>query len=98
MFYYKLHRNRSEKYELVLGICDEKLVGEKLRKDPKFVVNKDFYYEKECDEEKALELMKKCTIGNLVGKKIVELALSKKFITRENVILIGDIPHAQFIK
>ena len=88
MFYYKLHRSRSEKYELVLGMCDKKLLGKELRKDPSFKVNKKFYFEKECDEEKATQLMKDCTTANLVGEEIVKLALEKKFITPENIILI----------
>ena len=69
-----------------------------MRKSPKFVVNKDFYCGEECDEEKAVKLMKDCTIANLVGKRIVELALEKNFITKENVILIEGTPHAQFVK
>ena len=98
MFCYKLHRTRIETYELVLAICDKDLVGKKLRKEPEFEVNKSFYCDKECNEEKALKLIKNCTIANLTGKKIVNLALEKKFITRENVILIGDVPHAQIVK
>ena len=98
MFCYKLHRSRPGRYELVLAICDKELVGKELRKDPSFKVSKEFYCEKECDEEEAVELIKKCTTVNLIGKKIVQLALERKFITQENIILIGGIPHAQFIK
>ena len=98
MFCYKLHRTKVEKYELVLGICDSELAGKVLRKNPEFKVNKQFYCDKECGEEKALELLEECTIANLVGKKIVKLALDKNFITKENVILIQGIPHAQIVK
>ncbi len=98
MFCYKTHRSRSEKYELVLGVCDKELVGKVLREDPVFRVDEKFYGKKECGEEKILILMKNCTIGNIVGEKIVKLALKKKFITQKNVILIGDVPHAQFVK
>ncbi|NCO97530.1 MAG: DUF424 domain-containing protein [Candidatus Aenigmarchaeota archaeon CG_4_9_14_3_um_filter_37_18] len=98
MFFYKLHRSRAENYELVLGICDKELAGKELRKNPKFMVSRDFYCDKECNEEEAIKLMKKCTIANLVGKNIVKLALEKNFITKENLILIEGIPHAQFFK
>jgi hypothetical protein len=50
------------------------------------------------DENKAIELMKKANICNLLGKDIIKIALEKKFITKENIILIGEIPHAQFIQ
>lgn len=98
MFCYKLHRSRVEKYELVLGICDKDLLGKELRKKPKFVVNRKFYFEKDCNEEEAVKLMRRCTTANLVGKRIVELAIEKNFITKENIMLIEGIPHAQFVK
>lgn len=95
MFCSKIFR---EKYELVVAICDEELIGKQLRKKPPFKATENFYFEKKIDEKKALELMKKATIGNLLGKKIVDLALKNKFITEENLILIGGVPHAQFVK
>lgn len=81
----------------MVAICDEGLLGKKIGK-LKVEVRKDFYCGEKIDEIKAIEFMKKSTICNLMGKKIVKLALEKKFITKENIILIGDIPHAQFIK
>jgi hypothetical protein len=98
MFCYKIHRSRAEKYEIVLAICDKELKGKKLRENPEFLIDKKFYGEEECEEEKAIELLEKCTIANLTGKKIIKLALDKNFITRENIILIGDVPHAQIVK
>lgn len=97
MFCCKIHKV-YESNELVVAICDKELLGKEIRKDPIFRVNEKFYFQKNCDEKEAVELMGKCSIGNLVGKKIVELAIEKKFITKENVILIGNIPHAQFVK
>jgi len=98
MFCYKLHRSRSEDCELVLAICDKELIGKKIRKNPEFEVKKEFYFDKECDEEGALKALKNCTIANMVGKKIIRLALEKNFITKKNIILIDGIPHAQIIK
>jgi len=98
MFCYKLHKSRSENYELVFAACDKELVGKKIRKNPEFEVKKEFYSDKECDEEKAAHLLEDCTIANLIGEEIVKLALKKSFITKENVILIEGIPHAQIVK
>ena len=95
MFCCKTFRMR---YHLVAAICDRELLGKEIRKTPRFKVEESFYSERIIDEKEAVELMKECTIANIVGKKIVELAIGKKFITKENVIMIGDIPHAQFIK
>ena len=87
----------SVKGEFLVAICDEELIGKKIGKKLKVEVKKEFYGGELVDEEKAVDLMEKATIGNLLGKRIIELAIEKKFITRENVIFIDDIPHAQFL-
>jgi hypothetical protein len=95
MFWCKAHSARGN---LILAICDEKLLGKKIGKELKITVNKEFYGGELIDDQKAVELMKKANICNLLGKDIINIALEKKFITKENIILIGDIPHAQFIQ
>jgi hypothetical protein len=95
MFCYKTHKVGGQ---VVLGICDKELVGKKIREDPEFVVNEGFYFQNEADEEGLKSLFESSTIANLVGKKIIEFSLDKKLITKENVIMIGDIPHAQIVK
>jgi hypothetical protein len=87
------------KYDLVVAICDEGLIDQEIDcKKFKVKISKDFYGGKKVDEDVALRLMEKATIGNLIGKNIVDLAEKKGFITRENVISINGIPHAQFVK
>jgi hypothetical protein len=95
MFWSKVFQT---KYDLVVAICDEEIIDKEIDKKLKIKVSKNFYGGKLIDEEVALKLMKKATIGNLIGKKIVELAEKNGFITRENIILINGISHAQFIK
>lgn len=95
MFYSKTFKKEDH---FVVAICDQNLIGKKIGKNLEFEVKKEFYGNELIDSEKAVELMKKSTIGNLVGKQIVKLAMKKKFITKENVMFIGDIPHAQFIR
>ena len=95
MFWCKCH---SIKEQLVVAICDKNLLGKEIGKKLKIKVKKEFYGGELVDENKTVELMKKATIGNLLGKEIVKLAVEKKFITKENIILIDDIPHTQFLK
>jgi hypothetical protein len=95
MFWCKIH---SEKENLIVAICDEKLLGKKIGKKPRVTVEKKFYGEELIDDKKAVEMMEKANICNLLGKEIIKIALEKKFIMKENIILIGDIPHAQFIQ
>jgi hypothetical protein len=88
------------KFEILVAICDEELVGKEIEieRDFRVIVNERFYKERLIDEREALELMEKATIGNLIGKRIIEVAIRENIISPESVILIGGIPHAQFIK
>jgi len=87
------------KYDIVVAICDEELLGKRIRtKKFDVKVSEKFYGGELIDESIALKLMKKATIGNLMGKRIVKLAEEHGFIARENIILINGIPHAQFVK
>ena len=81
-----------------MAICDKNLLGKKIGKELKITVSEAFYGGDLIDEKKALELMKKSIICNLLGKNIIKLAIEKKFIMKENIMFIGDIPHAQFVR
>jgi len=95
MFWSKIF---NTKYDVVVAICDEELIEKEIDEELKIKISKNFYGEKLIDEEIALKMMKKATIGNIIGKSIVELAEKNGFITKENIILINGIPHAQFVK
>ncbi len=88
------------KQDILLAICDKDMIGKKLKTDDhKLEVKEDFYGGKLIeDEETVVNLMKSCTIANLIGKDIVAVAIKHGFITEENIISIGGVPHAQFVK
>jgi hypothetical protein len=88
----------TENGQLVVAICDENLLGKKIGSKFKVEIKESFYKGEKIDEKKAIDLMEKAAICNLMGKNIVKLTLEKKFISKENIILIDDTPHAQFIK
>lgn len=86
--------------EFVVAICDEELLGRKIKIDHEFsiCISENFYKEKLIDKNEALELMKKATILNLFGRRIIEIAKEIGLISSENVIYFDGVPHAQFIK
>jgi len=88
------------KFDILVAICDEDIVGKEIEieKGFKVVANERFYKERLINESEALKLMQEATVGNLLGEKIVSLAIEKSIISPESVILIGGIPHAQFVK
>lgn len=87
------------KYEVIVAICDENLIERNLKfKNFDLKISKKFYGEKLIDELEAIKIMEIATIGNLFGKNIVKLAEKHGFISKENIIFIQRIPHAQFVK
>ena len=95
-FWCKVFEFKDDK---LVAICDKEILGKKLNfKGVKVEIRERFYKGELVNEEKALDIMKKSTIGNFFGEKIVDVALKNGFITKENIIFIEGIPHAQFVK
>lgn len=87
------------KHDLVGAICDQNLLEKELRdRNFKIKITKHFYGGKLIDGELAVKVMDRVTIGNIIGKNIVEIATNNGFIIKENTILIDGVPHAQFAK
>ncbi len=98
MFWTKIFSTRTE---IVVALCDENMlekIMEFKKTGAKIKVSKHFYGENLIDDTIALKLLGKATIGNLFGKEIVSLATKHGFISKQNIINIDGIPHAQFVK
>ena len=94
MFYLKIHKNRFGRE--VLAVCDEDILG-KTFEDGEicFEVKKDFYNGDKVTEEEAENFLIVSQNFNLIGKKIIALALRIKLIDKENIIKIKGVPYAQ---
>lgn len=88
------------KTEILIAVCDKELLGKKIKIDDDFFIKikEEFYKERMIDEREAIDLMKKATIGNIFGERIVKLAEKIGLVSKENVIFFDGVPHAQFIK
>ena len=84
--------------ETLVAVCDAELLGKTLEggRVP-FKVSEAFYRGVPADLDEALEAMRRATICNLVGKRIVEAAIERGMIHEAAVIYLGDIPHAQIV-
>jgi len=85
---------------LVVAICDHELLGKKLADEEKGItvyVDPAFYGGEVVSVEEALEVIKRASIANLLGKRIVEAAINEGLVLREAVISISGIPHAQVL-
>lgn len=79
--------------EIVVRLCDKDLLGKNLGDD--FFVNPRFYKGQKASEKRCAEAVECASMVNAIGKESVDFLLKKGFITKENVTLIGGVPHAQ---
>lgn len=85
--------------DLLIGACDEKLIGKKFT-DGKFQidVSKEFYDGERIDAEVLKKYLEDATIANLVGEETIKCAIELGLIDAECVIKIKGIPHAQMVR
>lgn len=84
--------------DTLVAVCDADILGSTLGggRVP-FKVNESFYKGVSAGIDEALEAIKKATICNLVGKRIVEAAIRHKLVQKSAVIYFGDVPHCQIV-
>lgn len=96
MFTVKMHRSGDD---LLLAAADKDLVGRKLREGPlRLEVLSSFYQGEDADEELLLNRLSICTIANLVGEKVIAVAVREGYIDDGCVLMIEGVPHAQLAK
>jgi len=84
---------------VLLATCDVELLGKTLREGKiVFHINEKFYNGERVSVDEAVELMRRCTIVNMVGEKIVNKAIEAGLVHPEAVLLIEGIPHAQIVR
>ena len=92
---------RTTKYSdsLMISVCDADLVGKILRRGETVLsLSGDYFQEEVIGVNKAEDLLKKCSIANLVGEKIVALAISLGLAKEVSVKRICGIPFLMIFK
>jgi len=85
--------------DTLVAVCDAELLGQTLEggRVP-FKVSEEFYKGIPGSVEEAIVAMRRATICNLIGKKIVAAAIGERLVHGRAVIYFGDVPHAQIVK
>ena len=85
--------------DLLLGACDEKLLGKKFE-DGKFQIDvrREFYDGERITPEALKKLLGDATIANLVGKDTIRCAIEAGVVDPECIIKIKGVPHAQMVR
>ncbi len=91
----RMYRTRGE---WLLAACDRELLGREFEEGEYHIrVSEKFYFESFVTEQTFLNSMRVATIANLVGKRVVSIAIREGYIDEENVIVIDGVPHAQMV-
>jgi len=84
---------------VLLAICDAKILGKTLREGKiVFDVKEEFYKGAKVTVEEALAMIENSTIVNMIGKNIVQKAVEKGYVHPEAILNIEGVPHAQIVK
>jgi hypothetical protein len=95
-FCFREHRTGTA---TILAVCDAELVNSTLKfRDVDFEVSESFYGSEGAGRGQVLEMLERCHIANIVGKKAVELLVNEGRVDRECVLMIGDVPHVQILR
>jgi len=80
----------------VVSLCDKELLGKRFEdsKHSLFVTER-FYKGKFMNRKGVIKILENADSINLVGTKIVKIALEEGFITQENILMIQGVPHVQ---
>ena len=92
---------RTTKYSdsLMISVCDADLVGKILRHGETVLsLSGDYFQEEVIGVNKAEDLLKRCSIANLVGEKIVALAISLGLAKEVSVKRICGVPFLMIFK
>lgn len=89
----------GEGEEKVLAACDEELLGKKFCEgDLKLEVSRDFYGGELVEVDVFANLLKNVRIANLCGKHTIKKAIELGLVSKNSVIVIQGVPHAQMLK
>ena len=85
--------------DLVIGACDEELLGKRFSEGKLQIDVTKKFYEGERITLKTLErFLLDATIANLVGKQTVDCAIRLGLVDPDCILKIKGIPHAQVVR
>ena len=90
----RFHRSSGE---ILLAACDSELIGKCFEtEDIKLDLGIEFYNGEEVTEDEFCGMLAQATSANLVGPRVIELAVKENMVHPDAVIEICGVPHAMF--
>lgn len=93
--YVKVHQACND---VIVAMCDEEVLGKEFHEGELHITpSTSFYKGRLVQIDECEQFLSAATILNLVGKTIIEYAISAGYIEREHVLKIGETEHAQMV-
>ena len=92
---------RTTKYQgsLMINICDIELIGTRLQEGELLIdITKEYFQQEIIEAIQAEELLRTCSIANLVGERIVSEAIRLKFAKERSIRRISGVPFLMIFK
>lgn len=101
----KIHNDeyaiRTTKYQgsLMINICDIELIGSRLQEGELLIdITKEYFQQEIIEAFQAEELLRTCSIANLVGERIVSQAVQLKLAKERSIRRISGVPFLMIFK
>jgi uncharacterized protein len=93
MFRVKVHRSGGD---VLVACCDAEILGARLSDgDFEYHVNERFYGGDAVDADGLLEAVRSATVANLIGDRVVGLAIERGLVGEDGVAEVCGVKHAQ---
>jgi uncharacterized protein len=95
--YLKIHRP-VESGEVV-AVCDRELINTTVSNgDIEVCISESFYGTRLATAEEVAAVLDKAANANLMGERVIALAVERGLVDRDGCLMIGAVPHAQIIR
>lgn len=94
-FVMRVHRVRTE---FLVAACDAELLGRQLpvgERGRTVTVSSQFYGERKVTREELLWALARATIANLLGARVLRLAVEAGYVAPGDAGQLGGVPHAE---
>jgi hypothetical protein len=91
-------RKMNYQGSLMINICDEELVGKNIESDSLNINITYEFFNEAVNENEITSLLKKCSIANLIGRRVVDKTLSLGLAKKESIKIVSDIPFLMIFK
>jgi len=91
-------RKISYQGSLMVNICDEELLGKNIESDTLNIIITNEFFNEIVNENDITHLLKRCSIANLIGRRVVDKTLSLGLAKKESIKIVSDIPFLMIFK